>query len=687
MDKSLKTIEKYLVLLTALVSPILVLPIFPDYFNTPKLVFLASVVGILILVKAAQIIATQKLEIFTSSSGLPILLLVIAYLVSAIIKTPNKAEAFFVPGTATLIASLAFFYFFSSQGKENKSFLSIGLVTAGFLASLVSLVSLAGINKNLNFLPEFAKSENFSLLGSSLLSFIFLVSLIPLILDILVKDKKIVKRIVLSIALLVITASAAGNLYLILPGKKNSPKLPPAQISWEIAIDAIKDSPLFGTGAGNYLTAFNRFRPVAYNSLDIWQIKFTNSQNFFLHAITETGLLGLFAIILLGLVVSRILTAKKGDTTENQDEIQFDFLKIGLALSLLALFVSGPYLPALLVFFSYLALNSKSKKVVFNFEAAQKEQRQTSIMASLLVSLPLIIGVIVFFYFGAKTVSAEYYFKQALDAVNRNDAKTAYEKIAKAIQRNPKVDRYHASVAQLDFLVAQSIAQKKEGEKITDDEKNTISQLIQESITEGKNAVSLNPQRADNWELLGNLYRQIMAFAQGADQFAIQALGQAVALDPVNPLLRVSLGSTYFAIGDYENAIDTFKLAVIAKPDWANARYNLAVAYREKGDTDKAIAEMTNTLSLLEKDSNDWQIVKKELDDLQAKKETKKETGKTGEVKPEELTPPQKAEKVVEPPVNLPKEAAPPSPQATAAPALEEAKPTPSSTPQATPKP
>jgi tetratricopeptide (TPR) repeat protein len=103
-----------------------------------------------------------------------------------------------------------------------------------------------------------------------------------------------------------------------------------------------------------------------------------------------------------------------------------------------------------------------------------------------------------------------------------------------------------------------------------------------------------------------------MAFSQGADQFAIQALSQATALDPMNPALRLSLGGVYFAIGDYENAIDVFKLAVIAKPDWANSRYNLAVAYREKGETDKAIAEFNNTLSLLEKDSNDWQIVKKE---------------------------------------------------------------------------
>lgn len=675
MENSLKTIEKYLIFLATLISPILVLPIFPDSYNTPKLVFISTVVTILILVKSAQIIANQKLEVNLSSLDLPVFLVAFSYLISGIFKTPNKMEAFFLPGTATLIIAVSLFYFFANENEGSKKLLPQGLIISGVIASLISLVTIFGLNQKLTFLPEFAKTEGFSPVGGSFLTFIFLVSTIPFALDLIIKEAKIFKKTIWAISLLIITAATAGNLYQILPGKKFAPKMPPMQVSWSIAVDAIKDSPIFGVGPGNYLTAFNRFRPITYNPLDFWQVKFTNSQNFFLQVITETGLLGLLAIVILGIALVKIITTQK-TKIESNEEFEFDFLKIGLLISVLALFFSGPHLVPLLVFFAYLSLNVKTKKVIFNFEAIQKEQRQTSIMASLLVSLPLIIGALVFLYFGARVVSAEYTFKQALDAVNKNDGNAAFQNMAKAIQKNPKVDRYHTSFAQLNFLIAQNIAQKKDGEKITDEERNAISLLIQQAITEGKSAVSLNIQRADNWELLGNLYKQIMAFSQGADQFAIQALSQAVALDPVNPVLRLSLGGVYFAIGDYENAIDNFKLAVIAKPDWANSRYNLAVAYREKGETDKAIAEFNNTLSLLEKDSNDWQIVKKELDDLQAKKEAgKKEAEKANQTKPEELNPPQKTEKVVEPPVNLPEEAAPPSPVAT---------PTPETTPETT---
>jgi tetratricopeptide (TPR) repeat protein len=665
MNKSLKIIEKYLVFLAAFASPILVLPIFPDFYNTPKLVFLSAIVGLLILVKSAQIIANQKLEVSFSSFDLPVLLIALSYLASGIFKSPNKAEAFFLPGSATLAVALSLYYFFANQAEGGKRLVSQALIISAVLASLVSLLSVVNLNEKLSFLPQFAKVENFNLIGSSLLTFIFLATIIPMALQLMLKENAVVKRVLWGISLIILTVATAANLYQILPGKKFSPKMPPTKISWEIAIDSIKDSPIFGAGAGNYLTAFNRFRPLAYNSLDIWQVKFTNSSNFFLHLMTETGLLGLFSLTILFLALIKIINSKK-DKEENNNEFDFDFLKIGLLISTLALFVSGPYLPPLLVFFSYLAANSKTRKVVFNFEAVQKEQRQTSIIASSIVSLPLIVSVIVFFYFGSKTVMAEYNFKKSLDAVAKNDGNTAITMIIKAIQQNPKIDRYHTSFAQMNFLIAQNLAQKNNNEKLTDEEKNTISQLIQQSITDGKNGVSLNPQRADNWELLGNLYKQIMAFAQGADQFAIQALSQAVALDPINPNTRINLGGVYFAIGDYESAIDSFKLAVAAKPDYANARYNLALAYREKGETDKAIAEMNNTLSLLEKDSNDWQLVKKELDDLQAKKESaKKETGKTSaEVKPEELTPPQKTEKVVEPQVNLPEDAAPPSPEA-----------------------
>ncbi|HEY6001276.1 MAG TPA: translation initiation factor IF-3, partial [Anaeromyxobacter sp.] len=50
----------------------------------------------------------------------------------------------------------------------------------------------------------------------------------------------------------------------------------------------------------------------------------------------------------------------------------------------------------------------------------------------------------------------------------------------------------------------------------------------------------------------------------------------------------------------------TFTLAAAAKPDLANAHYNLAVAYRDKKETDKAITEMNTVLTLVQPNSQDY---------------------------------------------------------------------------------
>ena len=148
-----------------------------------------------------------------------------------------------------------------------------------------------------------------------------------------------------------------------------------------------------------------------------------------------------------------------------------------------------------------------------------------------------------------------------------------------------------------------------------------------------------------------------MPFAQGADQFAIQTFTQAVALDPVNPILRIALGGTYYALGNYDNAIDAFKLAVLTKPDFANSHYNLAVAYREKKNYDAAIAEINNVLGLVAKDSQDYTTAKAELENLQKQKAVVKPAGSS-----ENLQAPQPAQPSnIKPPLTLPEEATPPA--------------------------
>ena len=228
-----------------------------------------------------------------------------------------------------------------------------------------------------------------------------------------------------------------------------------------------------------------------------------------------------------------------------------------------------------------------------------------------------------------------------------------YNYIREAIALNPYVDRYHSSLSQMSFALANSLARQ---EDLTDKDKETIAQLIQQAIGEGKASVTLNITRSINWNNLANIYQAIIPFAQGADQFAIQTYSQAVALDPVNPLPRISLGGVYYSLGRYDEAIRVFELAVIAKPDYANAHYNLAVALREKGEIEKAITQMEIVLSLVQKDSPDYGLAVKELEALETRKPTE-EIEAT-----ENLTPPQEAEEpVIKPPLELPEEANPPS--------------------------
>jgi tetratricopeptide (TPR) repeat protein len=296
----------------------------------------------------------------------------------------------------------------------------------------------------------------------------------------------------------------------------------------------------------------------------------------------------------------------------------------------------------------------------------------------IIAALPIIIVVVFYTVQATRVLSADITYKKALEYVVINDGRGAYDTLQQAINTNPYVDRYRITYAQINIALANSIAQKEE---VTEDDRNTIAQLVQQAIREGKVAVALNPTRAGNWEMLASIYRAIMPLAQGADAFAVQTYAQAVALDPLNLNTRIALGGIYYAAEAYEDAIDVFKLAVAAKPNHANAHYNLAVAYRENGNLDRAISEMSTVLSLVSRDSDDYTVASQALADLQDKKQA--EIGES-----ENLTPPPSGELPgLEPPLDLPEEAEPPEPVATPSPSPEASPTSPAGGPTPTPLP
>lgn len=634
--KYISIIERCLIYAVVGLMALFVIPQLPSSFVLPREILLTFSVALLLILFSAKLILKGSLTFFSGKFDLPVLLIALAYLLSAIFITPNKMEAFLLPGTATFIIASAIFYFLLNQlNKQGKEGVAYSLFASAVVFSLLVIFSTLGLLAKIPYLPEFMKTSTFNTLGGAIPAVIFLAAVIPLSVDLLLKQKDFAKRLFLGTASLIVVLGLLVSIKDILPAKDNSLALLDVNTSWQISVETLKTSPLLGAGPGNYLTAFRRFRPLSFNSSDFWNASFTSSRNFYLTTITEVGFAGIISLFLLLLAVYRFRVAG---------------LKTAKAISLVLFLILAAFFPvtvfSVILLFILLALNSKSEEKSFNVnflahQEAEGSSAFSSRIPSLIVALPIVALVIAFGYFGARYAIAEYHFNKAIEAVNRNDAQTTIKEMVSAINLNPRVDRYHSAYAQINLVIAQNLAAKKD---LTDDDKNTISQLIQIAIEQGKATVTVNLTRSDGWSLLAGIYRSVMAFAQGADAFAIQTLSQAIAFDPVNPNLRISLGGVYFALGRYDEAIDAFKLAVLAKPDLANAHYNLAAAYREKGEIEKATDEMNTVLSLVGKDSADYETAKKELEKL------------------ESLTSPQPAEEpVIKPPLELPEGAAPPA--------------------------
>lgn len=591
--KIVKIIEKYIIYIVYFLLPLLVLPIFDNIYETPKLVLLFTGATLILTIKLIKLLINKGLEFNSSKYDLPIVGFILVFLLSGVFASFNKFDSFFFPGTASF-AILAGIYFFivNQLSKEDKEHLLSVVIASGLVLAVIQIASFLGILKLVPQLPDFMKGDVFITFGSILNLIILLISLSPILIDRIVNKKVLADKILASIISFIFLISISTSIYLTMPGKSGSFTILNYKTSWPIAIDSLKTNPLLGVGPGNYNQAFSRFKPLEFNSTEGWNLKYLQGTGGFINIFTEIGLLGIIITLFIFAVF-----LKKMEFTK---PLYVSLLIVLLGFLLLPL--TSTFYP---IMFLLLALNSNTKEGKIAFFIKR--------YAAIFLTVPVIMTMIVITYLFARASLAEFTFTKSVKAMYKGEGLPAYELINKTIQYNPYADRYHLFSSGINFAIAENIAKK---EKLEDADKETISQLIQQAVTEGKAAVSVNIRKSSNWEALANIFQSIMAYAKGSDQFAIEALNQAIFLEPTNPLLRIKLGGIYYAMGNYETAIEAFKLAVLSKSDLANSHYNLAIAYRENKQIDKAKEQMEIVLKLVALDSDDYKLAKKELDEL-----------------------------------------------------------------------
>ncbi|TSC85257.1 MAG: glycosyl transferase family protein [Microgenomates group bacterium Gr01-1014_16] len=625
---ALQKIGFWISLSTTILLPLFFLPVTSEFYEFNKLALLVVSTAILLLLLTTEYVIQRQVRILRSPFGLPLLILALTWIVSTFLKTPNRVDAFIQPGNTSTI--VAFVLFFTATINLVRSRRELDLYAYAFLGSLalLSIISIVwGSGLTDKIIPvAFLKNPVWSPTGNPLGALVVLATTLPYLAIHIIKEKTGSPKILFLTGCLFLNLIGAAVIgyRLFTPDSPNRSVFLPHSTAWSIALESIKSSPLFGTGPTTFISDFTRFRPVSFNTHPNWNIRFSSSSNYYLHVLTTVGLAGLAAYLFL---VSKSLSLFiKSLRSPSESPL---YISVTAALvTIILLFIVQIFLPSSFILtsslISWLILttlflkhfgSSLVHEANIDLVAASESGHRSPLLPPL--SLVLVLALVLpTLYLGARAYWAEVLFQKALTAAAKNDGKTTYDTLIAAMSANPRVDSYRVAYSQANLLIANSLAVKKD---MTDDDRKTIVQLIQQSIREAKNAVALNPAKAANVENLAAVYRNLLNLAQGADQWTLASYQQAIQLDPTNPNLRIALGGLYFAGKNYDESIKLFQQAADLKPDLANAHYNLAAAYREKGDLQRALVSLQNVVNSLDRTSADYTKASGELAELQQK--------------------------------------------------------------------
>lgn len=608
------SIERYVLMGFFGLSPLFFLPFTQDFYDFHKWLLLLAVSLILLLIWAVRSMQTDTLHMTLSHKTMAFSMLSIASLISLLIASPNKVEALMSPlGLPTLLSLTLIFlvaeHSIDTQLRFTLKWLLIGSV--GIL-SIIAVYQFVGFGKfmfpSINYLGD----PLWTPVGSSIGFVAIALLVLPMLFDEAYSaikhkhDMLLVGSIVLGITII---AGFILTLIHLVP-RYTQITLSPVN-GWPITLEVLKSpkQAIAGVGIENFTAAFTAGRPLSLNNSLMWNARFGTNATFLFHSTATLGLLGTIGMVFL---LRCFWPFEKSRRNVGVGESITSLLAIAILLLL------PPLFPLLIVVSLILLIEHNPQQKHIHIRLG-KEVSWISIVLTLFIVI-LAIGSTYSLY---RVYRGERSFFLSIKARERNDGKETYEKQVEAIRWNGNTSRYHFQLSQTSLAIANFMASNPTGtatdsgkKVLTSEERQNITNLIQQAVNEGKRAIKLSPQDVFQWENLAQIYDGIATVTPDAQKWVIATYQQAIQLDPTNPLLRITLGGKFLQQGNWDGAVQQFTIATNLKPDHANAHYNLAYAYQQRKDFLLAAREMKQTLTLVPVGSDDYNKSKKLYDEL-----------------------------------------------------------------------
>jgi tetratricopeptide (TPR) repeat protein len=635
LDKISTKILRIIPFLLALIVPLFFLPLTADYFAFNKYFFIAVIGTVSLLAWCIRNLTRGKLQFTTSPALLPLIVLVIANIVSSIWLSPTQHVSLF--GQTSLFFFLCLIFITITSSQKNRFVINssvYGLIISASLLSFFTLLHYFGLIDKIFPAAEIT-NRFFNPTGSILPAISFTLPILIATTLFTTGTKNWIIKSALFASVLLMIVGTIINISLILP-QNGQPTISvlPLRAGWSIAVDTMKNwqTALLGTGPETYLTAFTRLRPV-YLNLDnnLWSVRFSESSNFLFTLITTTGLIGALAF-LLSFLQPLFVSLKNKNHLEEKNS--FNFILVALSITILSFFIIPTGIVSLtlgIVLLICLTLEQKLQglksvtDISYNLSADSPasppyhdlpESLHSSVSTSFLPWLVTFISVALlasFWFFAGRMYLASVIYKQATNLVQQ-DPYSSFLKFQKAAQTDTYNPYYPQKLSQIYLVIAETYLEK---ENATDEEKKTGTDFAQRALDAGKLSAKLDPFNVTTWENLFTIYRTLIPYAQGSADMAISHALQAASVDQSNPAIYLQIGTLFYNLGDADQAIKFIDRAGELKQNWDLPYYNLSTIYKAKKDYAKALQYAQAGLQYTDPKSDSLKTIQEEIKALE----------------------------------------------------------------------
>ncbi len=428
--------------------------------------------------------------------------------------------------------------------------------------------------------------------------------------------------IVLSVTLMIVNPPRIVSLPL-------SPSLT-LKASADITTSALKASPFFGYGPGNFLSIYTKHRPQEINQvnlMNLWTVRFDQSTSYLLTKVAETGVVGILGMLaLIVLVVLQIVGyLKKRDL--DQDYLTF----LGVSSALAALLVSAVMKPSnmTLTFVWWLLVGIVLVYTAKQGKAVSGNQSNKFVILSSLALYTLVALGFVGIVFAGTRYSADLAFSNALimdkklgleaskqgKAVETTQIDPLIQGMGRAIQADPRNHLYPRVLSQTILVKLSRLISEAKTEQ---DARAALQALPSQAVAAAQLAVNLNKQDVRNLENLASTYQSVLPFAADAEKLASDTYKKIVEINPTDPMSRLSFARMYLdgAVLHKKRAADEkaseevkkkesaalkesldgaekyLNEAIELKKDFAPAYFHLATIKAEQGKKEEAVKNL-----------------------------------------------------------------------------------------------